>query len=84
MPLILKHQTLDEFQTRLRERFRNAQGDDAVQTAAYVVAAVQRGDLTDAALRGKFGRNAAQWAALKARMQAMVAARNTIRSAIGE
>ena len=84
MPLILKHQTLDAFQTRLREKFRNATGDDAIQTAAYIVAAVQRGDLTDAALRAKWGMTAGQWTAAKNRMQNFVNARNTIRSAIGE
>lgn len=84
MPLILKHQSLDEFQTRLRERYRNASGDDAIQTAAYIVAAVQRGDLTDAALRSKWGLTAGQWAAAKVRMQNMVNARNAVRTAIGE
>jgi hypothetical protein len=84
MSLILKHQTLDQFESYVRERFRSAQGEEAINVAAYVIAAVQRGDLTDAGLRGKFGLNAIKWAALKAKMQTFVTARNTIRSALGE
>lgn len=84
MPLILKHQSEDAFLTRLRERYRNASGEDAVTVAAYVVAAIQRGDLTDASVRAKFGMTVAQWTQAKNRMGNFVSARNTLRSAIGE
>lgn len=84
MALVLHHQTVEEFKTRLREHHRNAVGDDAIRSAAYMVAAIQRGDLTDVEMRTKFGLTAGQWTLAKNRMINLVNARNAIRGAVGE
>ncbi len=84
MALILKHQTPEAFIARLRQAYRDSNAENAVKLARFIVAKVQAGDITDAQCRAAFGLNTAQWAMLKARMNAFVAADNTIKSAIGE
>ncbi len=84
MTLALKHQTEEQFIARVRQAYRNAIGDEAINVAAYIDAAIQRGDLVDATVRAAFGMTAAQWVQARNRMKNMVAARNTGRIAIGE
>ena len=84
MPLTIKHQSRDEFLTRLREDARNATGSRMVYLAERVLALISAGDLTDVELRAKFGKTVAQWASFKTRLQGLITARNTIRGAVGE
>lgn len=83
MPLILKHQTVEAFVARAREAYRNGSPDQLVKLSEFFLARTQAGDLTDAQVRAAFGLSTAQWASLKGRMQALVAARNTLNSAVG-
>ena len=84
MALILKHQSRDAFLTRLRDDVRDAAGSRMVHLASRILALIDAGDLTDVELRAKFGKTVAQWNTAKARWQSLVAARNTIRGAVGE
>lgn len=84
MALVLKHQTEADFIKRVRETYRNAVGDEAIDVGAYIDAAIQRGDLPDASVRAAFGHNAATWNNARARMRARLNARNTVRTAVGE
>lgn len=84
MALLLKHQTVEQFVTRLRAAYRDASGERLIVIARFILSRMQSGDLTDAQLRAAFVVNTAQWNTLKAKMQALVTAENTVRSAIGE
>lgn len=84
MALPLKHQSIAEFITRLREEYRNSSGDWAVQLASFITSRIQAGDLTDAELRAEWGLTVAQWNQLKTKMNGLVNSRRAIQSAIGE
>lgn len=84
MALILKHQTSDQFVTRLRLAYRESAGQSLVRLATFVIARVQSGDLTDAQCRTAFGMSTGQWSSLKGRMQALINASATVESAVGE
>ena len=84
MPLLLKHQTAQQFVNRMREAFRTAPADRALVIARFVQARVQVGDITDAQCRAAWGLNAGQWTALKAKMKNWTDADAVIRSAAGE
>lgn len=84
MALLLKHQTVQEFVSRFREAYRNAERARLVQLARWVLAALAAGDITDAQCRNVFGLNVTQWNNLKTKMQNFVNADNTVKSAVGE
>lgn len=84
MALILRHQTPEAFIGRVRAAYREGDSERLVKIARFLIARVQAGDVTDAQLRIAFGMSAAQWAAAKARMQTLITADNTVRSATGE
>jgi hypothetical protein len=84
MALLLKHQTQDQFLTKLREAFRASEGERNISIGQYILAAIQRGDITDAAIRAKFGVTSAQWNTIRSKMQSRVTALSTIRNAAGE
>ena len=84
MALILKHQTVEAFVARVRAAYRDGDSDTLVKVARFLIARVQAGDVTDAQLRTAFGLNATQWNALKAEMQALINADNTVKSAVGK
>lgn len=84
MPLNLKHQSTSQFVTRLREAYRNADPERVISLANFIILKVQSGDLTEAELRTAFGKSTSQWTAFKNRMNALINARNTVRSAVGE
>jgi hypothetical protein len=84
MALILKHQTAEAFIARVRQAYRDGDSERLVKIARFLIARVQAGDVTDAQLRTAFGLNATQWTALKTRMQNLITADNTIKSAVGE
>jgi hypothetical protein len=84
MALLLKHQTQDQFLTKLREAYRSSEGERNISIGSYILAAIQRGDITDAAIRAKFGMTQAQWNTMRSKMQSRIAALTTIRNAAGE
>ncbi len=84
MALLLKHQTPEAFVARVRQAYRDGNSEQLVKIARFLIARVQAGDVTDAQLRTAFGLNNTQWNALKTRMQALIAADNTVKSAVGE
>jgi len=84
MALLLKHQSAEAFVSRLRQAYRDGTPENVVKIAAFVLARVQAGDITDAQCRAAFGMNAGQWIALKTKMQGFVNAHNTVKNAVGE
>lgn len=84
MALLLKHQTVEQFVTRLRAAYRDADRERLVTIASFVLARIQAGDLTDAQCRAAWGLNVAGWNTLKARMNGFVNARAQIAGAVGE
>jgi hypothetical protein len=84
MALILKHQTVEQFVARVRAAYRDGSPETLVTIARFLVARTQAGDLTEAQVRTAFGMNVTQWNQFKTRMQALVAADNTLKSAVGE
>ena len=84
MALLLKHQTVQEFVSRFREAYRNAERARLVQLARFILARIAAGDITDAQCRTAFGLSTTQWNALKTKMNNYITADNTIKSAVGE
>lgn len=84
MSLILKHQTVEAFVARVRAAYRDGDPDTLLKISKFILARIQAGDITDAQCRTAFGKTAAQWTALKTKMQNLVTASNTINSATGE
>lgn len=84
MALLLKHQTVSQFVARVREAYRSRDRDELVKVARWILAAIQRGDITDANCRTAFGLNTTQWNSLKTKMTNLVNARNAIEGAVGE
>ncbi len=84
MTLLLKHQTVQAFVTRVREAYRQGDRETLLKVSRFILARIQAGDLTDAQVRTAFGLTNAQWTALKTRMQNYLNADNTLRSAVGE
>lgn len=84
MALILKHQTVETFVSRVRAAYRDGQSETLVKIARFILARIQAGDITDAQCRAAFGLNVTQWNNLKTKMQNLVTANNSIASAIGE
>jgi hypothetical protein len=84
MALTLKHQTAAQFAARLRERYRNAEREDAAKIARWVARRLAAGDITDAQMRAAFGLTTTQWSNLKARMQTLAANYDAVLSARGE
>lgn len=84
MALTLKHQTVQQFVARVREAYRSRNREELMKVARWILAAINRGDITDANCRNAFGLNTTQWSELKTKMQNMVTAANTVESAAGE
>lgn len=84
MALLLKHQTIGDFIERLREAYRDSQGDRTVKLARFIVARVDAGDLTDAELRAAFGKTTAQWNTMKTKLRGLQNARAQLMSSVGE
>lgn len=84
MALLLKHQTVEAFVTRVRAAYRDGRADVVVKIARFIIGRIQAGDLTDAQCRAAFGLNVTQWNALKTRMNNLIAAASAVESATGE
>ena len=84
MALLLKHQTAEQFISRLRQAYRDGDADRVIKIARWIIARIQAGDLTDAQCRNAFGLNQTQWGNLKTKMQNFINADNTAKAAQGE
>lgn len=84
MALLLKHQTVEQFVIKFREAYRSSEQDKNVMLGEFIIAKIQAAEITDAQCQKAFGKTAGQWNALKAKMNARITARQTLRSAVGE
>jgi hypothetical protein len=84
MALLLKHQTVQEFVSRVREAYRNGEKERLVQIAKFILSRIQMGDITDAQCRSAFSLNVTQWNNAKNKMQNLIDANDTVQSAVGE
>lgn len=84
MALLLKHQTKEQFIARLREEYRNSEGERTIQLGKFIVAKLGTNDFSDIEMRAAFGLTTAQWNTLKTKLNARVTASNTVRTALGE
>ena len=84
MALSLRHQTAAQFAARLRERFRSAEREEAARLATWIIERIAAGDITDAQVRTAFGLSAAQYSALKTRLQTLRDHWAAVRAAKGE
>lgn len=80
----LQHQTPAQFAARLRARYSRANREQAGRIALKIADWIDAGDLTDLQVRSSFGLTVAQWAVLKARMQALRGHQQAIDAARGE
>lgn len=71
MALNLQHQTAAQFAARLRQRYRNANREEAARLAKWILDHLEAGDFTDLQIRNAFGLTAGQWTTLKAKMTAL-------------
>lgn len=84
MALVLKHATPAQLRAEVRQRYRDARGEQAAKLAGWILDRVTDGTFTDAQVRTQFGLTAAQWAATKARMQTLRNNADAVRVAQGE
>ena len=84
MALLLKHQTVEAFVAKVRAAYREGDPETLVLIARFLISRVQAGDLTEAQIRSAFGLNVSQWNTLKTKLQNLIAADNTVKSAVGE
>lgn len=84
MALLLKHQTIEQFVSRFREAYRSSEQETCLILGEFIIAKVQAGEITDTMCQKAFGKTAGQWNAIKTKMNQRIAAKNTIKTAIGE
>jgi hypothetical protein len=84
MALILKHQTAEAFISKVRAAYREGDSETLVKVARFILSRLQAADITDAQCRNAFGLNVTQWNALKVKMQNLITADNSLKSAVGE
>lgn len=84
MALNLQHQTAAQFAARLRQRYRNANREEAARLAKWILDHLEAGGFTDLQIRNAFGLTAGQWTTLKAKMTTMRTNYEAVQSAAGE
>lgn len=84
MALNLKHLTKAKLRNRLRELYRESEGDRRARIASLILRTIADGDVTDANWRAEFGKDAAQYAAFKARLEKLRDVWREIKSARGD
>lgn len=84
MALLLKHQTVEQFVTRLREAYRNSEQERNIRLGEFIISKIQAAEITDAQCQKAFGKTVAQWNKLKTDIQKRIDAKNTIKAAVGE
>lgn len=81
MGLQLRHQTPEQLLVRFRSQYRNAEGERALRMAAWLMDAIDAGDVTEAQARAAFG---PAWGQVKARMVQMRSTHRAAKTARGE
>lgn len=81
MGLTLAHQTPAQLMARFREQFRDAEGERALRMAAWLLDAIDAGDVTEAQARAAFGPG---WGQVKSRMVQMRDTHRAAKTARGE
>lgn len=84
MALLLKHQTIEQFVSRLREAYRTSEQDRNIQLCEFIITKIQAAEITDSQCQAAFEKSVGQWNALKAKMNTRIAAKQAVRSAVGE
>jgi hypothetical protein len=84
MPLVLKHWARAAFLARVREEYRDAEGARLVRIARFILATVDRGDVSDDEWMAVFNMPQRDWRKLKSQMSEYIAADDEIRFAVGE
>ncbi|MBP9803315.1 MAG: hypothetical protein KBE22_00220 [Candidatus Accumulibacter sp.] len=84
MALNLKHLTKARLRNRLRELYRESEGDRRARISALILRTIADGDVSDANWRSEFGKDAAQYAVLKARLEKLRDAWREIKASRGD
>lgn len=80
----LVHQTSAQFASRFRDRFRNAEKEEAAKMATFLLNRIESGDFTDAQIRGVFSLTLAKYTTLKEKLTSLRNTYNSIQTAKGE
>ncbi len=67
-PIVAQQQTLNQLAQRLRAYYQTSQRDECARIAAWIIARLEAGMLTDAQMRNVFNLTAAQWTTLRAKL----------------
>ena len=78
-----KHQTVDEFLARVRQRYMFAEGPDATKISTWLLDALDDNKITDAQARAAWGQTVAQWGQTKGQMMSQRQAWRAVENAKG-
>ena len=81
---VFKDTNKNTLATWFREAYRYLDKDDLVPYARWILNRIADGDFTDTQVQTVFGLTVAQWTTLKAKMQTLIDARDTLDVAVGE
>ena len=84
MALPLIHQSETEFYRRLRAAVLISIKDRTANLYTFTMNNIALGNINENLLRAEFSMSTGQWTAFKARMNAAVQARNSLKTLIGE
>lgn len=84
MALSLRHATGAQLAAAFRERYRDATGLDAGRLSRWLLDRIGDGTWTDAQVRNTFGLTAAQYTALKTRLETRAARYDAVIADAGE
>lgn len=85
MATVLHHATASQLGAAFRARYRDAVGVESARLARWLLARIADGTFTDAQCRAAFGGlSAAQWGAVKTRMQSRADRLTAAEAEIGE
>jgi hypothetical protein len=82
--LNLKHLTKAKLRNRLRELYRESEGDRRARIAALILRTIADGEISDTAWRSEFGKTAEQYTAFKTRLEKLRDAWREIKAARGD
>jgi hypothetical protein len=80
----LTHLTKAKLRNRLRELYRESEGDRRARIASLILRTIRDGDITDANWRTEFGKTAETYPAFKARLEKLRDAWRKIKAAKGD
>lgn len=80
----LNHQTGSEFLQRLRQRYRDAEREQAARIARWIINRLDAGHVTVTQLRNAFNLTLSEWNTLEAKLRTLKASLDSVESAKGE